>query len=127
MTVAVARRPVEQFETEVPMPDWQLEPEEEMWGLPNMRRHRRRWSTPTAIRSGTQPTDPLAREQPSRHGPDGTGSTSNGSTRCSSAVRRASRHPRSGTQPRSGRRRAAAAAAVSPRPIRFSRGPTRPQ
>jgi penicillin-binding protein 1A len=34
MVVAVARRPVEQFETEVPMPDWQLEPEEEAWGLP---------------------------------------------------------------------------------------------
>jgi len=34
MVVAVARRPVEQFETAVPMPDWQLEPEEEIWGLP---------------------------------------------------------------------------------------------
>jgi penicillin-binding protein 1A len=34
MISAVARRPVEQFETEVPMPDWQLEPEEEAWGLP---------------------------------------------------------------------------------------------
>ena len=32
MTVAVARRPVEQFETQVPMPDWQLTPEEEMFG-----------------------------------------------------------------------------------------------
>jgi penicillin-binding protein 1A len=32
MTVAVARRPVEQFETQVPMPDWQLTPEEEMYG-----------------------------------------------------------------------------------------------
>jgi penicillin-binding protein 1A len=34
MVSAVARRPVEQFETEVPIPDWQLEPGEEMWGLP---------------------------------------------------------------------------------------------
>jgi penicillin-binding protein 1A len=34
MVVAVARRPVEQFETEVPIPDWQLEPGEEGWGLP---------------------------------------------------------------------------------------------
>ena len=33
MGVAVANRPVEQFETEVPMPDWQLEPDEEGWGL----------------------------------------------------------------------------------------------
>jgi penicillin-binding protein 1A len=32
MVPAVARRPVEQFETEVPMPDWQLEPGEEAWG-----------------------------------------------------------------------------------------------
>ena len=34
MRTAVANRPVEQFETEVPMPDWQLEPDEEVWGLP---------------------------------------------------------------------------------------------
>ncbi|HEX5236915.1 MAG TPA: PBP1A family penicillin-binding protein [Sphingomicrobium sp.] len=32
MTVAVANRPVEQFQTQVPMPDWQLTPEEEMFG-----------------------------------------------------------------------------------------------
>jgi penicillin-binding protein 1A len=32
MTVAVANRPVEQFQTQVPMPDWQLSPEEEMYG-----------------------------------------------------------------------------------------------
>jgi len=32
MTVAVANRPVEQFQTQVPMPDWQLEPEEEYLG-----------------------------------------------------------------------------------------------
>jgi penicillin-binding protein 1A len=32
MTVAVANRPVEQFETQVPMPDWQLTPEEEIFG-----------------------------------------------------------------------------------------------
>jgi penicillin-binding protein 1A len=32
MRVAVANRPVEQFETQVPMPDWQLEPEEEWLG-----------------------------------------------------------------------------------------------
>jgi penicillin-binding protein 1A len=29
MSVAVANRPVEQFETQVPMPDWQLQPDEE--------------------------------------------------------------------------------------------------
>ena len=34
MRVAVANRPVEQFQTEVPMPDWQLEPDEESWDAP---------------------------------------------------------------------------------------------
>jgi penicillin-binding protein 1A len=32
MSVAVANRPVEQFETQVPIPDWQLTPEEEVYG-----------------------------------------------------------------------------------------------
>jgi len=32
MVVAVANRPVEPFETQVPMPDWQLTPEEEVYG-----------------------------------------------------------------------------------------------
>src|SRR4051794_14090351 len=32
MTVAVANRPVEPFETQVPLPDWQLTPEEELYG-----------------------------------------------------------------------------------------------
>jgi penicillin-binding protein 1A len=32
MSLAVANRPVEQFETQVPMPDWQLSPEEEIYG-----------------------------------------------------------------------------------------------
>jgi penicillin-binding protein 1A len=34
MSIAVARRPVEKFETDVPIPDWQLEPEEELFALP---------------------------------------------------------------------------------------------
>src|SRR5262245_19713299 len=32
MSVAVANRPVEEFEPQVPIPDWQLSPEEEMYG-----------------------------------------------------------------------------------------------
>jgi penicillin-binding protein 1A len=32
MSVAVANRPVEQFDTQVPIPDWQLTPEEEIYG-----------------------------------------------------------------------------------------------
>ena len=34
MVVATANRPIEQFETQVPLPDWQLEPDEEAMGLP---------------------------------------------------------------------------------------------
>jgi penicillin-binding protein 1A len=33
MKVAIAKRPVEQFETQAPLPDWQLEPDEEAWGM----------------------------------------------------------------------------------------------
>jgi penicillin-binding protein 1A len=32
MSLAVANRPAEQFETQVPLPDWQLTPEEELYG-----------------------------------------------------------------------------------------------
>ncbi len=32
MSVAVAKRPVEQFQTQVPMPDWNLEPDEQYMG-----------------------------------------------------------------------------------------------
>nr|WP_246104856.1 PBP1A family penicillin-binding protein [Sphingomonas xanthus] len=32
MKIAVAKRPVEQFETRAPLPDWQLERDEESWG-----------------------------------------------------------------------------------------------
>ncbi len=34
MVVATANRPVEQFDTQVPLPDWQLEPDEEAMGMP---------------------------------------------------------------------------------------------
>jgi penicillin-binding protein 1A len=34
MVTAVAKRPVEQFDTQAPMPDWELDPEEQMWGAP---------------------------------------------------------------------------------------------
>jgi penicillin-binding protein 1A len=35
MVTAVARRPVENFQTEVPMPDWDLGPEEDIYALDN--------------------------------------------------------------------------------------------
>jgi penicillin-binding protein 1A len=61
MKVAVAKRPVEQFETQAPMPDWQLEPDEESWGF-NMEEN-----APLVDADGNpigaQPRDPLAPEQ----------------------------------------------------------------
>src|SRR5690606_8498966 len=35
MKTAVAGRPVEQFETEVTLPEWQIEPDEEAYGTPD--------------------------------------------------------------------------------------------
>ncbi|HVL29817.1 MAG TPA: PBP1A family penicillin-binding protein [Sphingomicrobium sp.] len=57
MRVAVARRPVEQFETEVPLPDWQLEPDEEAYGLP-YEYGDGQFVDPEGI--GIEPVDPLA-------------------------------------------------------------------
>jgi penicillin-binding protein 1A len=59
MRVAVANRPVEQFETNVPLPDWQLEPDEEIWGQPY-----EDGSAPLVDENGNpigpQPADPMA-------------------------------------------------------------------
>jgi len=64
MKVAVAKRPVEQFETQAPMPNWQLEPDEESWGF-NMED-----SAPLVDADGNpigeQPADPLAPEREAR-------------------------------------------------------------
>ncbi|WP_294123147.1 PBP1A family penicillin-binding protein [Sphingomonas sp.] len=61
MKVAVAKRPVEQFETQAPIPDWQLEPDEESYGF-NMEQ-----TAPLVDENGmpigTQPRDPLAPDQ----------------------------------------------------------------
>ncbi|MEJ7932694.1 PBP1A family penicillin-binding protein [Sphingobium sp. AN558] len=35
MKVAVAKRPVEQFDTQVTLPEWQLEPDDEAYGVPD--------------------------------------------------------------------------------------------
>ena len=114
MTVAVANRPVEQFETEVPMPDWQLEPDEE-----DVRRaNRRRTSTPLVDENGNplagQPADPVPPGgSPAACRRDGTGELDqHGSTRCSPPRQRAAPPP---TAP--------AAAPAAPR----SRPPRRPQ
>jgi penicillin-binding protein 1A len=61
MKVAVAKRPVEQFETQVPLPDWQLEPDEEAWGTNYVD------SEPLVDADGnpigTEQADPLAPQQ----------------------------------------------------------------
>ena len=58
MQVAVAKRPVEQFETQAQIPTWQLEPDEEAWALNYVD------SEPLVDADGnplgTQPADPLA-------------------------------------------------------------------
>jgi penicillin-binding protein 1A len=58
MKVAIAKRPVEQFETKAPMPDWQLDPDEEAWGMNYVD------SQPLVDADGnplgSQPADPLA-------------------------------------------------------------------
>ena len=58
MKVAVAKRPVEQFQTQAAIPDWQLEPDEEAWGFNYVD------SEPMVDADGnplpSQPADPLA-------------------------------------------------------------------
>jgi len=72
MRVAVANRPVQKFETDVPLPDWQLEPDEETWGLP----YEEGASSPLVDENGNpigpQPDDPLAPPAgaPAPGGPD---------------------------------------------------------
>jgi penicillin-binding protein 1A len=75
MTVAVARRPVEQFETQVPMPDWQLTPEEEIYGdqaadangmAPMVDENGLPLGTPPPTEQGYPQQQPMVR-------PDGTG------------------------------------------------------
>jgi penicillin-binding protein 1A len=75
MSVAVARRPVEQFETQVPIPDWQLTPEEEIYGdqaidangmAPMVDENGMPLGTPPPSDQGYPPPQPMVR-------PDGTG------------------------------------------------------
>ena len=69
MTVAVAKRPVEQFETQAQIPTWQLEPEEEAWAFNYVD------SEPLVDLDGnpigTQPADPLAPQVDSPQRQDG--------------------------------------------------------
>jgi penicillin-binding protein 1A len=82
MKVAVAKRPVEQFETQAPMPDWQLEPDED-------RGVSMEESAPLVDADGNPIRDPAARsagpeqqqQQPAQPR-TAARSTRNGSTRC---------------------------------------------
>ena len=75
MTIAVANRPIEQFDTQVPIPDWQLTPEEEIYGdqavdansvHPMVDENGMPIGTPPQPVPGYQPQQPMVR-------PDGTG------------------------------------------------------
>ncbi|MES2146635.1 MAG: PBP1A family penicillin-binding protein [Pseudomonadota bacterium] len=74
MTVAVANRPVEQFDTQVPLPDWQLSPDEEYIGDSNYDTNGMaplvdENGMPIETGSGSDPTSGTG----SRINPDGTG------------------------------------------------------
>jgi penicillin-binding protein 1A len=76
MAVAVANRPVENFETQVPMPDWQLTPEEEMYGDTELDANAMQ---PMVDENGNpigQPLPPQMDAPPSMVRPDGTGDPS---------------------------------------------------
>jgi penicillin-binding protein 1A len=74
MVKAVANRPVESFETQVPMPDWELDPEEEAWSVPEgangmapmVDEYGRPYADPYEIYPQGQgiPTDSIPAEQP---------------------------------------------------------------
>ncbi len=77
MAVAVAKRPVEQFETQVPMPDWQLTPEEEMYGDTAMDANamapQPMMVDENGMPIGTPPVEPGNPQQQPMVRPDGTG------------------------------------------------------
>jgi penicillin-binding protein 1A len=74
MSVAVARRPVEQFETQVPMPDWQLTPEEELYGDQAIDANGMQpMVDENGMPLGTPPQEPGYPQQQPMVRPDGTG------------------------------------------------------
>src|SRR5690242_1529552 len=74
MSVAVANRPVEQFETQVPIPDWQLTPEEELYGdTPVDQNAMPPMVDQNGMPIGAPPQEPGYPQQPPMVRPDGTG------------------------------------------------------
>jgi len=77
MSVAVAKRPVEQFETQVPMPDWQLSPEEEVFGdAPADANGMAPMVDENGMPIGNPPPDQGIPQQQPMIAPDGTGEPS---------------------------------------------------
>jgi penicillin-binding protein 1A len=77
MTVAVANRPAEAFETQVPMPDWQLSPEEEMYGDTTLdATGMQQMVDENGMAIGTPPPEPGYPQQQPMVRPDGTGEPS---------------------------------------------------
>ena len=75
MAVAVAKRPVEQFQTQVPMPDWQLTPEEEVYGDQDVDANQigPMMVDENGMPIGTPPSEPGIPQQQPMVQPDGTG------------------------------------------------------
>jgi len=74
MTVAVANRPAEQFETQVPIPDWQLTPEEELYGDTAVDANAMQpMVDENGLPVGTLPQEPGYPQQQPMVRPDGTG------------------------------------------------------
>ena len=74
MTVAVANRPPEPFQTQVPMPDWQLTPEEEMYGdQPVDMNDMGSMVDENGMPLGTPPSEPGVPQQQPMVQPDGSG------------------------------------------------------
>jgi penicillin-binding protein 1A len=77
MTVAVANRPIEQFETQVPIPDWQLTPQEQLYGdQPVDANGMQPMVDENGMPLGTPPPEPSKPQQQPVVRPDGTGEPS---------------------------------------------------
>jgi len=72
MSVAVAKRPVEQFQTQAPMPDWQLTPEEQLSGDEAVDANGvGSMVDENGMPIGTQPSEPAYPQQQPMVGPNG--------------------------------------------------------
>ena len=128
MSVAIANRPVEQFETQVPLPDWQLTPEEEVYGASAIdangdaadgrrERHADRYCRRPRAGLSAATTDGPARRhrRPDEQELDQAFPPQHRSRSRSLSANRSRRQPRSRRRSRDQR----------PRPTRRSRGPMR--